>query len=154
MIRLPIVRMIRQPPLNVPRAIAVADGEDHPHRHVEVRGRDRPVGDQRERDQPHRLLRVVGAVGEREQPARGELAEPEAAVDRPGPQPPDDPVDEQDRQPGDRERDERRDDRRDDQLVEQPVAGDLVRARRRPTPSRPGRRSARARSSTAARSTR
>ena len=72
-------------------------GHDHPRRDVGV-GAQVPVGDQREEDDPHRLLRVVGAVREREQRARGELPEPEAARDDAGRLAADDPVGDEDRQ--------------------------------------------------------
>ena len=92
MMRLPIVLMIRQPPDVGAERDRRGRGHDHPGRDVEVVGGERAVGDQREGDHAHRLLGVVGAVGEREQPAGEHLPDAEAAGHRPGPQPPDDPV--------------------------------------------------------------
>ena len=57
-----------------------AGGDLHPGRDVEVV--DRAVGEERERDHAHRLLRVVRAVGERDERARAELPEAERAVRR------------------------------------------------------------------------
>ena len=154
MIRVPIVRMIRQPPLNVPSAIARRRRDHHPDRDVEGVRSDVTVGDQRERDQAHRLLRVVGAMRQREQPAGGELTEPETAVDRTRSQTADDPVDAQDRDAGDQEGHQRSDDRRHDQLGEQPVAQDRRGAVGCPHGTDQARRSAHGTSSTAAPSTR
>ncbi len=58
--------------------------EDHPRRHVEVGGVEVAVGEKRERDDTHRLLRVVGAVRQREQRAGDHLPGPEGAVDGAG----------------------------------------------------------------------
>ena len=84
MIRLPIVLMIRQPPAEVPSAIAPAALTTTTVGHVEVLGADVAVGDQRQRDDAHRLLGVVGAVGEREQADGRELRRSKPAGDRPG----------------------------------------------------------------------
>ena len=62
------------------------------------------VGDQRERDHAHRLLGVVRPVREREQPARDDLAEPEAPRHGPGTQPAHDPVGDDDRERAERRR--------------------------------------------------
>ena len=113
------------------------------------------VGDQRERDDAHRLLRVVGAVGEREQAARDHLPAAEAAGHRPRPQAPDDPVEHEDREPA-----------TTNASVGATSAGTTTLPRRPSSTmtalgplrhergARPRRRSARATSSTAARSTR
>ena len=112
------------------------------------------VGDQRERDDAHRLLRVVGAVREREQAAGGELAEPEAAVDRARAQAPDDPVGDEDRHAGHHEGEQRaRSAPGTTTFSSRPVALDGAGAARRRTPRPRRRRSARATSSTAGRST-
>ena len=70
-------------------------------------GADAAVGDERQEDDAHRLLGVVGAVREREQAAGDDLPEPEAARHRARAAPPDDPVGDQDRDAGDDERDDR-----------------------------------------------
>ena len=66
-------------------------GDDHPGRRVGRRG-EVAVGDQRQGDHAHRLLRVVGAVREREQAAGDDLAEAEPAGHRARPLAADDPV--------------------------------------------------------------
>ena len=83
--------MIRQPPTYVPAAIARPARRLHPGRDVEVSRCAR--SEERERDHAHRLLRVVGAVGERDPGAGGELAEPEGAVREAGRHPHEEPVD-------------------------------------------------------------
>ena len=65
--------MIRQPPVKVPSAIAVADAITTQAGTWKCVAEMLAVGDERERDHAHRLLRVVRAVGEGEQTAGGEL---------------------------------------------------------------------------------
>ena len=73
--------MMRQPPAYVPAAIDRAAQTI-----TQIGGRVKFAfevagGDERERDDAHRLLGVVRAVGERDEAAREELAEAEAAID-------------------------------------------------------------------------
>jgi hypothetical protein len=98
---------------------------------VEVVLGDVAVRDQRQRDHAHRLLRVVRPVREREQPARHQLAELEAARHRPRAQPPHDPVDGEDRDARDDEREHGCDQRGHHDLAEQAVAVDRLGALRR-----------------------
>ena len=72
--------MIRQPPAYVPAAIASAALTITHGRRVGAGG-EVPARDQRERDDAHRLLGVVRAVGERDEAARDELEPAEDAVD-------------------------------------------------------------------------
>ena len=57
-----------------------AGGEDHPERRARV-GRQQPRRDERQGDDAHRLLRVVGAVRERDHGRRDDLPELEALGD-------------------------------------------------------------------------
>ena len=75
----PIVRMIRQPPAAVPSEIAVAASRIT-HSGTTGVGED-PGRDERERDDAHRLLRVVRAVAERHVRGRDHLEAPESVVD-------------------------------------------------------------------------
>src|SRR3954447_4991334 len=65
--------------------------DDHPRRHLDL-GND-AGGEQRQRDDAHRLLRVVGSVGERHECGREDLEPPEAAGHRLALRAPEDPVD-------------------------------------------------------------
>ena len=69
--RIPIVFTIRQPPAIVPSASAAWRREDDPDGHVELAA-EVAGGEQQHRDDPHRLLGVVGAVarGCRRRPRR------------------------------------------------------------------------------------
>ena len=67
-----------------PAAIASAAESDHPGGRAPEVGLEVPLSDEREGDDPHRLLRVVRAVGERDEPARDELEPPKDVV-RPSP---------------------------------------------------------------------
>ena len=89
--RVPSVLMIRQPPAYVPSPIASAALTI-----TQSGGRSKSAlevarGDERERDDPHRLLRVVRPVRERDEAARDELQPPEDAVDGPRCAPANDP---------------------------------------------------------------
>ena len=148
----PIVWMMRQPPASVPRPIAACAARTTQNGIVErldVAGREQDAG-----DDPHRLLRVVGAVVQAEERGRQQLQPPEPAVDaltaastgrsRRSPSSATSPAD---------EADERRQDDEDDRLG--PAAGDdRRRSRPWPPPRRHSRRSARATSWSAGRSTR
>ena len=76
----PIVFTMRQPPVRVPRPMAVwaasttQSGTSAPGRQV-------PAGDEQGEDDAHRLLGVVGAVAEAEGRGRDELAPSEAPVE-------------------------------------------------------------------------
>ena len=76
----PIVFTIRQPPVSVPRAIAVWADEHDPQRHLGVAGQVAGA-DQHGEDDAHRLLGVVAAVAEAEGGGRGQLARPEPPVE-------------------------------------------------------------------------
>ena len=83
-----------------------AGGEDHPERRARVGGQ-RTRGDQGERDDAHRLLRVVGAVGQRDHRGGHDLAEFEALLDGAVPAARGDPVGEVGRDQGDEPGDDR-----------------------------------------------
>ena len=103
-----------------------SSAHDHPERRpaevgVELAGRD-----ERERDDPHRLLRVVRSVREGDEATGHELEPPEDAVDETGRAPPDDP-DEHEHDRGRTEHPEQRGQERGDQdLLDQPVPLDNV----------------------------
>src|SRR3712207_8831836 len=58
-----------------------------PRRHLELVGRQVTRGDERKGDDAHRLLRVVRAVRQRDEPAGDQLESPEDAVDERRPAP-------------------------------------------------------------------
>ena len=76
-----VAHRVDDPPAADHRAGGDREGADEldPERHVEMAWADLPVGDQRQRDHAHRLLGVVGAVGQRDQRCRADLAVPVAA---------------------------------------------------------------------------
>ncbi len=102
-------------------------GDDHPVWDVEVR--QVPGLEERQRDHAHRLLRIVGAVRERDPGARGELAEPERPVRHPGVHPDEQPVDRQQQEERPGEGDRRRGDCRDRDAVHEPMPLDAFEAR-------------------------
>ncbi len=124
MIFVPIVLMIRQPPVKVPRAIALAAlttthvGTWKPLLEIS------PWAIKAKRDHPHGLLGVVGPVGQGEKAAGSQLTEAEAMANRSRPQPSHDPVDAQDPQPGGEKGDQRRHHCRHDQFGQQAMAVD------------------------------
>ena len=67
----PMVRTIRHPPISVPSPIAALRREDDPQRHVEFT-MQMAGAEQEDSDDPHRLLRVVGAMADRRQAAGGQ----------------------------------------------------------------------------------
>ena len=75
----PMVRMIRQPPAYVPMRDGQGAGGDDPQLRAGA-GRLRAGGDQDQGDDAHGLLGVVGAVGQRHEAGREDLAGPEAAA--------------------------------------------------------------------------
>ena len=73
----PIVFTMRQPPVSVPRPMAVwADSTTHSGTSASVG--QVAAGDEHGEDDAHRLLGVVGAVAEAEGGGRHQLAAPEA----------------------------------------------------------------------------
>ena len=116
--------MIRQPPVYVPSAIAGAAREHDPVRHVEVGRRQVAVGDQGERDDAHRLLRVVGAVRQRDHRRRRDLRPAEAALRPLGGEVPDHAVDDHGRAERDDAGQHRGDQRGHDDLREHALALD------------------------------
>ena len=101
-------------------------------------GREVAGGDERERDDPHRLLRVVRPVRERDEPARHELEASEDAVDLRRRALRDDPRDAEDQRERERDAEKRRDDRRDEHLVQDPLPlDDVLPARRHRRPDHP-----------------
>ena len=60
---IPMVLTMRQPPARVPSADGGVGGQDHPHGNVEL-GPEVAGREEEDRDDPHRLLRVVGAVAQ------------------------------------------------------------------------------------------
>ena len=84
MIFVPMVLMIRQPPVKVPSEIAVAAAITTQSGTLEVSGAELAAGDQRKRDQAHGLLCVVGAVRSASSPPDTTCPELEAAADAAG----------------------------------------------------------------------
>ena len=77
-------------------------GRDHPGRRPREVGVEVPGRDERERDDAHRLLRVVRAVGEGDEAAGDELAAAEVAVDLGRRAPRDEPDDDRHQREGER----------------------------------------------------
>ena len=73
---LPMVRMTRQPPDPGAQADGQGAGHDHPGGRLGS-GVQGPFGDQGQGDDPHGLLGVVGAMGQRHHRGRTDLADPE-----------------------------------------------------------------------------
>jgi hypothetical protein len=101
--------MMRHPPDSVPSAIAVG-GQDDPERDRQVTVLEPEIapGDQRSRDDPHRLLRVVAAVPQAVGRGRQQLQPPEPVIDAPGRRPAERPQDQHHQQKPERHPDERR----------------------------------------------
>ena len=77
---LPMVRMIRQPPNVGAQRHRTRAGQDDPEWGQGGSPADRAVRDQRQEDHAHRLLRVVGAVCQRDQRRREDLAAAESGL--------------------------------------------------------------------------
>ena len=110
----PIVLMIRQPPLSVPSPIAVCDSistQNGTSNVARISARH-----QRARDDAHRLLRVVGAVHQAVGRGGDQLQPAEPAIDARGRRVAEDPVDRRHHDQPDDEADERRDDDEDQRL--------------------------------------
>src|SRR3954452_11637367 len=106
------------------RADREACCHDHPARDVEVR--DVPALEERERDDSHRLLRVVRAVGEGDPCPGRQLAESEGAVGCSGRDPDEQPEDREQQGERTREGDSRGHDRRNRHAVHEAVPLDAV----------------------------
>ena len=106
-------------------------GEDHPRRRpLEVR-LEVPRRDERERHDPHRLLRVVRSVGEGEEARRDELEPAEDAVDDAGRPASDHPHEDGHEHERAEESEDRCAERRDQHLVREAVPEDHVEPRLR-----------------------
>ena len=103
-------------------------GDDDPERRGRVGGQ-RAVRDQGQRDDAHRLLRVVRAVRQGHHGGRADLPDPEAVVAAPGGEAAADPVEQPGAGRGDQHRDDRRQHGREDNLGDQAVPLDRLAAR-------------------------
>src|SRR5205807_1276703 len=103
-------------------------GDDDPERRGRVGGQ-RAVRDQGQRDDAHRLLRVVRAVRQGHHGGRADLPDPEAVVAAPGGEAAANPVEQPGAGHGDQHRDGRRQHGREDDLSDQAVPLDRLGAR-------------------------
>ena len=108
-IRRPIVRTIRQPPSAVP---SVSAARRRPSPRAAPRTSSTAVGEQQRGDHAHRLLRVVGAVAERERGGHRPLCRAHRASDRTGRAPQEPPIERASAKPP-HEAEHRRDGQRD-----------------------------------------